>query len=547
MAKERDALWSAICKNPDDEALRLVFADWLEENGDPHWAKYLRARCALDNKPPDPETYPTLFEQFIEGHTATWRREELKLPTGFTLSRNYGDPDQWWSDQHDGTVGGVPSLARIDTEQLKGDPATVAAGVVRGLHELVEHTPVRGLELQEYACGHLKTVLTSPAARHLRRIEFESRPPKGKRCPDVAALVKSAVVRNLTRLQLRGQKGADIRALAAAPFEQLRQLEAYQSFHGSTPAIEKLTAAPWFRRLERLLIGLGPDQADVVGANLVGMPNLHTLALWHPDTSAVRALGKSPKFPALRRLFMIGVYLAGPCGTVLRRLRTPGLVELWLRNCAADDADVVKLISSPLCDDLRVLTFDSTHLGVAGLNALASSPCAAKLRILRIGYAGVCALSDTPLTRAGAFPALTTLTIDTPGGKRGNYEKSEGIAELLTKLAAPNLRHLTLETCEFDDACAKAIATNPSFAGLTRLGIRHGTMSTRAAEQLFRAPNLRNLLELKISFCSIGKAAGALAEPSVMPELAECWLDYSDVPDSVAKKLQRKRPFISVS
>jgi uncharacterized protein (TIGR02996 family) len=547
MAKERDELWSAICKNPADETLRLVFADWLEENGDPHWAKYIRARCALDDKPPDPETYSTLFEQFLEGHAATWNRDEPKLPTGFLLSRNYSNQDEWWGDQKDGMQGGVPSLAAIDTQQISGDEAAIAVGVARRLPQLIEQTPVRGLDLGDHACGHLKTVLATPAARHLRRLEFESRPPEGKRCPDVAALVKSELVRSLTRLELRGQRGADIRALAAAPFEQLQHLVAYQSFHGPTPAIERLTSAPWFRRLQRLLIGLSPDQADAVGAALVGMPNLHTLALWHPDESAIQALGRSPKFPALRRLFMIGVRLAGPCGTVLRRLRTPGLVELWLRGSAAEDEDVAKLIASPLFDDLRVLTFDSTHLGVAGLNALATSPCAAKLRILRIKYAGVRSLSETPLTRAGAFPALTTLTIDSPGGKGGNRGPFEGTVELLAKLAAPNLRHLTLENCEFDDKCAKAVATNPSFAGLTRLVIYEGTMGAQGAEQLFRSPNLRNLIELKIHFCPIGKAAGVLVDQSVMPELVECWLDNSGVPDSVTKKLQRKRPFISLS
>jgi uncharacterized protein (TIGR02996 family) len=547
MAKEGDELWSAICKNPADETLRLVFADWLEENGDPHWAKYIRARCALDDKQPDPDTYPTLFEQFLEAHAGIWRRDRLKLPIGFWLSRHYGNQDEWWGDKNDGMMGGLPSLASIDTEQISGNEAAVAAEVARRLPELIERTPVRGLDLGYGACGHLKTVLATPAAHHLRRLEFDSRPPEGKRCPDVAALVNSEVVSSLTRLELRGQRAVDIRALAAAPFEQLRQLVAYQSFHGPTPAIERLTSAPWFRRLQRLLIGLSPDRADVVGAALVGMPNLHTLALWHPDESAIQALGKSPKFPALRRLFMIGVRLTGPCGTVLRRLRTPGLVELWLRGSAAEDDDVAKLIASPLFDDLRVLTFDSTHLGVAGLNALANSPCAAKLRILRIKYAGVRSLSEAPFTRAGAFPVLTTLTIGTPGGKGGNHEESSGTTELLAKLAAPNLRHLTLESCEFDDECAKAVATNPSFTGLTRLVISKGTMSVRGAEQLFLSPNLRNLIELKIRFCAVGKAASVLADPSVMPELAECWLDSSGVPDSVTKKLQRKRPFISVS
>src|SRR4051794_40793063 len=44
----RDALLLAVCDAPDDDAPRLVFADWLEENGDENdrdWAEYIRLEC----------------------------------------------------------------------------------------------------------------------------------------------------------------------------------------------------------------------------------------------------------------------------------------------------------------------------------------------------------------------------------------------------------------------------------------------------------------------------------------------------------------------
>jgi hypothetical protein len=66
----------------------------------------------------------------------------------------------------------------------------------------------------------------------------------------------------------------------------------------------------------------------------------------------------------------------------------------------------------------------------------------------------------------------------------------------------------------------------------------------RAAEQLFQSPNLRNLIELKVSSCPIGKAADVLTDPAVMPGLVEGWLSYCDVPDNIAKELQRKRPVV---
>jgi uncharacterized protein (TIGR02996 family) len=41
----------AICQAPDDDAPRLVFADWLEENGDPDRAEFIRLHVRLTREP----------------------------------------------------------------------------------------------------------------------------------------------------------------------------------------------------------------------------------------------------------------------------------------------------------------------------------------------------------------------------------------------------------------------------------------------------------------------------------------------------------------
>jgi uncharacterized protein (TIGR02996 family) len=43
---ERDSFLNAIQKNPNDSMVRLVFADWLEERGDPH-GELIRIQCKL--------------------------------------------------------------------------------------------------------------------------------------------------------------------------------------------------------------------------------------------------------------------------------------------------------------------------------------------------------------------------------------------------------------------------------------------------------------------------------------------------------------------
>jgi uncharacterized protein (TIGR02996 family) len=44
---QRDAFLQAIAANLDDDAPRLIFSDWLEENGDPERAEFIRTQCQL--------------------------------------------------------------------------------------------------------------------------------------------------------------------------------------------------------------------------------------------------------------------------------------------------------------------------------------------------------------------------------------------------------------------------------------------------------------------------------------------------------------------
>jgi uncharacterized protein (TIGR02996 family) len=54
--QDRRALWAAVIAHPDDDAPRLVFADWLEEHGtkvDVARAEFIRVQCELARLPAD--------------------------------------------------------------------------------------------------------------------------------------------------------------------------------------------------------------------------------------------------------------------------------------------------------------------------------------------------------------------------------------------------------------------------------------------------------------------------------------------------------------
>ena len=48
---DRDSFLRALCAGPDDDLLRLAYADWLEENVNLDRAAFNRARCAMRSGP----------------------------------------------------------------------------------------------------------------------------------------------------------------------------------------------------------------------------------------------------------------------------------------------------------------------------------------------------------------------------------------------------------------------------------------------------------------------------------------------------------------
>ena len=68
MAQDQDFL-SVIIDHPNDDGSRLVYADWLEEHGDPARAEFIRLQLRLaelgDFVPPPHDLAPTLCNDLI--------------------------------------------------------------------------------------------------------------------------------------------------------------------------------------------------------------------------------------------------------------------------------------------------------------------------------------------------------------------------------------------------------------------------------------------------------------------------------------------------
>ncbi len=58
-----ESFQKAIFKEPDDDAIRLIYADWLDENGEPLWAELIRVQCEIATLTPASDQFVGLKER----------------------------------------------------------------------------------------------------------------------------------------------------------------------------------------------------------------------------------------------------------------------------------------------------------------------------------------------------------------------------------------------------------------------------------------------------------------------------------------------------
>jgi uncharacterized protein (TIGR02996 family) len=175
---DESAFLRAVREDPDADGPRLVYADWLDEQGDPR-GEFIRVQCRLAHlSPDDPETdaLKRRETELREQHRAEWGA----LPRDLHLT-------DW--KHHRGLIEEVT--------------ARVTAFVVQA-RRLFELFPVRQVRLEELAFARLpvlKVLAFEPALAQVRRLDLSN-----NRAPSwqVDPLLASHHLTGLTWLDLRG-------------------------------------------------------------------------------------------------------------------------------------------------------------------------------------------------------------------------------------------------------------------------------------------------------------------------------------------------------
>jgi uncharacterized protein (TIGR02996 family) len=283
---EPETFFQAILDQPDDDHLRLIFADWLEERGDPR-GEFIRIQHALlDPSLNDDQRYPLLVceRELRCRHEAEWLGPLAEILHGWEFRR-----------------GLVEEATLAAAAFLEHAPALFAAAPVRHIkllnaRELMPELGLcpylgrlTGLDLSGNDVSDVETEYLA-GSPHLGRLAYLDLSMNLIELGGVKALAKSSGLAALTALNLSQNTIGDMGAYNLAASMHLTGLTSLTLRFGD----------------------IGPGGADYL-AKSSRLEGLRSLDLSHNPIgdAGVRSLAGSPHLGALTTLRLNGCGLGG--------------------------------------------------------------------------------------------------------------------------------------------------------------------------------------------------------------------------------------------
>ncbi len=540
MTADERGLWAAVLAAPDDDLPRLVYADWLEENGRGPLAAFIRAQIDLARVTPGHPDYVDLVERQTLAVARVRGASSLpvpELPDGAAFG---GSIDEFTGDGYGHYHRGFPASAGLDGRRLRSGPAAL----VRAVNGLVERTTVRGVWLGWCPAAGVEAVVDSAGSARLTGLAVG---------PEVSGdpfpfdrLVRSPVASTLQSLALNLTSSATaeaLAALAAGRFDRLTDFALYRTpgLMGNdwdTPAAADwaaLARAPWPDRLTAMALDAG---AAGLLAAMGPAAGLHTLDLFmvRDRAAGVAAALSDARTPRLARLILRSVVIDGAAGHVLARRPLPPLASVGLIQGTFTVDGVAAIVQAPWLAGVRELGFRNCPDAVGLVAALARGPAAAGVRALHVQQ---CDSAAADLLAAAAFTALTTLDVPI----KSTRQARDAVPRFAEAWANPGLRSLTLDGWPAGNPGATRLAKNPAFAGLRRLKLRGCGIGDAGAAALVASPHLQNLVELDLANNAVGdRTAAALMRHGCLPHLALADLTGNRLKPDARAALRAARP-----
>jgi len=420
-------LLQTIFEQPDDDTPRLVYADWLDDQGEAERAEFIRVQCELARLPEDDDRLPRLEQratELLEKYKKKWLGK-LPADKGIEYSFRRGFVDE----------------ARLRWKLF-----------LEHGEKIFQLAPIRQLELNYLGMGKFQAdaVGARPELLRLRGLTL-----KGQlREPGTRNLLRAANLRGLKSLGL-AWVGCGEESLKLALGGQLPKLET----------------------LDLTNCGLNPHMKLLRQAKLpLRELNLH----WNELTGRnIEDLARSPRLAGLTQLDLSSnaIRVAGAQALANSGVLTQ-LTDLGLGGCTIGIAGVTALTGSANCAKLRMLNLSGNNLGSKGLRALVASPHLTQLHTLYLHNndlddACLCLLLDWP-----GLPKLRRL------GLNANRFTDLGMAPFLASDRLARLWQLILSENALGQASARAALNSANLEQMRDLDFYNCPLPTTAQRAL---------------------------------------------------------------
>jgi uncharacterized protein (TIGR02996 family) len=534
---DRDALYRAILANPEDDTPRLVYADWLEENGRAEEAEFIRVECRLETIAPDDSAYGVLFERQIE--LSLWLSTHapgptVRLPAGLQFR---GGAD-WWNR----TSRGFPRFLIYSGHGRPGLKPVRAVGAA--LEKAFTKLPARWLVVQGLTVAQLAELLKQPAVAQLNGLTIGLDAPDEAEAEACRSISECSNLARLHALSLEfpiGVQGAtalsESRSLSGLSWLSLENCEWL-----NPAAVACLHGANWFRNLLRLSTnGLSSESFEELSRR--GPLRVQTLEMDQAafEPAAWRTFARSGTFPLLARL-VNNTDMSRGRAEALAATDHIRLSHLDMTGSAIGNDGAEALAAAPWLDSLVSLSLSSNRLGPAGVAAIAQSRRLAQLRVLRLGYNAIGGVGLRKIAANPALRGLITLGLGNYGNasaKANHQLTASDFAAFLAELDIPNLRYLDLSGRPVGPRAVQFL-TRESFGNLTRLDLSECKLTDTAVSALLTAPTLQNLIELDVSKNGLKDGLSPFTDRRCLPRLAVARVSGNRLSRELERKLARR-------
>ena len=474
------ALLKAILAAPADDLPRLVYADWLDENGQPERAEFVRTEIEMATMMPDRDTAPSARDQ----------------PRYRPLERRAGE---LWNAHYQTWFPGLDKYAD-EYQTHRGFPyhaAVAARRFVTHSAALFRIAPTIFDVIIDKIGGNAAALAKCEAFAHVERLSFFETP---FRTAEAEAFFPCEHLHKLKVLDVAytdhqiGPDGAESLALCPS-LVSLEDLNLNSNAIHDTGAAEILGQRK-FRTLREIDFG-NNGLSSAVAEDFVVNRHLDQLRIldlsWnHMTATGVNVLCGVPHLARLERLELHNnpLGLAVAVGLTLATF-AGSLTKLGLYGCELGDEGLAELFAGrfPKLTDLGV---GSNTLGEAAVAALAANDGLAAVESLHLSACGLTAAVASGLARVRTLPALGYLNV-------GHQPMSApALTALLSGPLLQSVERLHIERAEVDDAGARAIAA-ADLPNLRTLYLGNNHITDAGARALVESKGLAGLTYLTLA------------------------------------------------